>query len=136
MSDLSKRLAELSPETRLLLGQALQEQTGAFNTFPLSFAQQRFWFLEQWAPGDPVYHLPGILDLEGRLDVAVLWHSLRAIVRRHEALRTTFVTIGDEPLQLIHPGMDLPLPLLDLQALPEPTQEAQMRGLARAEARR
>src|SRR4051794_7991123 len=85
MDDLSRRLAELAPQRRELLERALQQRGDAFNTFPVSFAQQRLWFLDQWAPGHPVYHLPGALHLSGPLDVAALQHSLQVIVGRHEA---------------------------------------------------
>ncbi len=114
MSDLSKRLAALSPEKRKLLAQALQQQTGAADTFPLSFAQRRLWFLDRWRPGNPVYHLPAVLRMEGALDVAALERSLQTIVQRHEILHTTFVTIADQPVQLIQPYHALPVQVVDL----------------------
>src|SRR5687767_9377521 len=60
---------------------------------PLSFAQQRLWFLEQLSPGSPVYNVIEALRLHGALDIPALERSLQEIIRRHEALRTNFVAI-------------------------------------------
>src|SRR6185369_2814237 len=81
---------------------------------PLSFAQQRLWFLDQLAPGSAAYNLTGRLHLEGRLDTSALEASLNEIVRRHEALRTIFSTRDGEPVQIILHELRLPLPLIDL----------------------
>ena len=75
---------------------------------PLSFAQQRLWFLDQLAPGNPAYHIPAALRLSGRLDAGVLERSLQEIVRRHEALRTTFPAANGEPFQTIRPLQSCP----------------------------
>ncbi len=80
---------------------------------PLSFAQQRLWFIEQMAPGNPAYHIPVALRLRGRLDVAALEDSFSELVRRHEALRTSFVSIDGEPQQSIHAPQPMPIPLLE-----------------------
>ena len=66
-------------------------------TFPLSFAQERFWFLEQLEPGDPSHHVPGASRLRGRLDVDVLRHAVQVVVDRHEMLRTTFRILNGQP---------------------------------------
>src|SRR5437870_3659219 len=69
-------------------------------SLPLSFAQQRLWFLDQYEPMNSVYNIPYGLRLAGQLKVAALEQSLREIIRRHEALRTTFSIIGgDDPVQ-------------------------------------
>ncbi|HEU0300657.1 MAG TPA: amino acid adenylation domain-containing protein, partial [Longimicrobium sp.] len=68
---------------------------------PLSFAQQRLWFLEQLEPGGSAYHVPVALRLRGALDVPVLERALAEIVRRHEPLRTTFAEVDGEPVQVI-----------------------------------
>jgi amino acid adenylation domain-containing protein len=90
---------------------------GPRDTVPLSFAQQRLWFLDQLAPGGAAYNLSGRLHLEGRLDITALERSLNEIVRRHEALRTIFSTRDGEPVQIILNELHLPLPLIDLQQL-------------------
>ena len=99
---------------------------------PLSFAQERLWFLDQLAPGSPAYHLPAALRLEGRLDPPALAAAFTEIVRRHEALRTTFRTVDGTPFQAIGPARPFPLPLVDLAALPEDRREGEARLLARA----
>jgi amino acid adenylation domain-containing protein len=88
-------------------------RSGPRDTLPLSFAQQRLWFLDQLAPGGTAYNLSGRLHLEGRLDTAALEASLNEIVRRHEALRTIFSTRDGEPVQIILSELHLPLPLIE-----------------------
>jgi amino acid adenylation domain-containing protein len=102
----------------------------------LSFAQQRLWFLDQLAPGDPSYNVPAVARLRGAIDVATLARSLRLVVARHEALRTTFAAVDGQPVQLISPAADFDLQLLDLQAEPEADPLAAALPLAAAEARR
>ena len=68
---------------------------------PLSFAQQRLWFLDQLEPESPLYNVPHIVRMTGKLDIAVLDRTLNEIVRRHETLRTRFETVDDQPVQVI-----------------------------------
>ncbi len=82
--------------------------------FPTSFAQQRLWFLEQLVPGLPVYSIPGAVRIRGALDPAVLERSLNEIVQRHESLRTTFIEVEGEPVQVIRPALTLVLPVVDV----------------------
>jgi len=103
---------------------------------PLSFAQQRLWFIDQLEPGSPLYNLPLALRVEGPLEPAVLRRSLGEIVRRHEAVRTVFALRGDAPVQVIQPPAPFVLPLVDLSGLPEPAREAEALALAVEEARR
>ncbi|HEX3131500.1 MAG TPA: amino acid adenylation domain-containing protein [Thermoanaerobaculia bacterium] len=90
---------------------------------PASFAQERLWFLDQLGdPGDvgAVYNVPAGLRLRGRLSVPSLAAALNGIVRRHEALRTTFA-LADEArvVQIVSPAPDLALPIVDLRGMPE-----------------
>jgi amino acid adenylation domain-containing protein len=103
---------------------------------PLSFAQQRLWFLDQLEPGSPFYNIPSAVRLNGPLDVPVLERSLNEVVRRHEVLRTTFTVSEGQPRQIIAPELRLSLPLLDLQNLAPTEQEAEGRRLATDEAQR
>ncbi|MBV9790944.1 MAG: amino acid adenylation domain-containing protein, partial [Chloroflexi bacterium] len=130
MNDLAKRLADLPPEKRKLLAQALKRKGEQFNSFPLSFAQQRLWFLQQLEPASALYTIPGILHLRGQLRQDALDRSLHALVQRHEVLRTTFLDVDSQPIQLIQSNLRLDLPLVDLQALPEADRAAELRRLS------
>ncbi|HEU4767477.1 MAG TPA: condensation domain-containing protein, partial [Pyrinomonadaceae bacterium] len=99
---------------------------------PLSFAQERLWFLDQLEPGGAAYNMPGAVWLEGDLNVDALERSLNEIVRRHEVLRTTFRAERGRPMQVIAPSLHIALPLVDLTSFKEPETEA--RRLAREEA--
>ncbi|UFP93831.1 condensation domain-containing protein [Gloeobacter morelensis] len=117
MNDIQQWLATLSIEQkRSLLAELLQKRASRPQTFPLSFAQQRLWFLDQIEPGSPAYNIPAAVRLSGPLDVAALQRSLDAIVRRHEALRTTFSTQDGQPVQVIAPAAEqvVELPCIDL----------------------
>jgi amino acid adenylation domain-containing protein len=105
---------------------------------PLSFAQQRLWFIDQLQPGGATYNMPTAVRLTGALDVSALERSLGALVERHESLRTTFATRHGEPVpvQVIHPPADLPLARVDLSALAEEPREAETWRLATEEAGR
>jgi amino acid adenylation domain-containing protein len=84
---------------------------------PLSFAQQRLWFLDQLEPGSPRYNMPLPLQADGPLVVDLLARSLTAVVERHESLRTSFLREAGEPVQVIGVATDFLLPLVDLQGL-------------------
>jgi amino acid adenylation domain-containing protein len=103
---------------------------------PLSFAQARLWFLDRIAPGNYAYNISAAVRLTGVLNVAALQQSFNEIVRRHEALRTTFAMGNDQPIQVIAPSMTLPLPIVDLCELPEAEQQAEIQQLAVEEAQR
>jgi len=103
---------------------------------PLSFAQQRLWFLDRLEPGSPLYNIPLALRAAGPLDPARLARTLTEIERRHEALRTVFPRRGGLPFQEIRPPAPFPLPVVDLSALPSAARITEAAGLAAAEARR
>ncbi|MCP3062578.1 non-ribosomal peptide synthase/polyketide synthase [Myxococcus sp. K38C18041901] len=97
---------------------------------PLSFSQQRVWFLDQLEPGSPAFNIPATLVLAGALDVEVLRRTLEAVIHRHEALRTTFRAESDGPVQVIHAPTPLVLPLTDLRDLAPEQREAEARRRA------
>src|SRR6185312_2515297 len=101
---------------------------------PLSFAQQRLWFIDQLEGGSAFYNLPLAVRLQGELQVAALERTLSEIVRRHEVLRTHFEAEGGAPVQVIEEAAALPLPLTDLSGLGEAERAAAVRELAQAEA--
>jgi len=102
----------------------------------LSFAQQRLWFLDQLEPNRPLYNLPVALRLTGRLNLVGLEQSINNIIRRHESLRTNFISEGGEPFQVIRPGRLISLPVVDLRGLPESERLAQAQRLASEESLR
>ncbi|MHC5738122.1 amino acid adenylation domain-containing protein [Nostoc sp.] len=103
---------------------------------PLSFAQQRLWFLDQLIPNNPFYNIPLALHLTGSLKLAALKQTFNEIVRRHEALRTTFVIQLGQPVQVINPTLTITLPVIDLRQLPQAEREIQARRLTTQEAQR
>ena len=102
--------------------------------FPLSFAQQRLWFLDQLEPGNPVYNHTFSLHLTGPLKRDILEQSFNAIVARHEVLRTTFATVQDQPLQHIAAELFIPVRFVDLLHVSYVEQEAQVQAMTRSEA--
>jgi amino acid adenylation domain-containing protein len=142
-----KRSFNLSPERRILLQTLLRQQgialpgppeiTRRETEFPpLSFAQQRLWFLEQFQPGTPAYNIPAAVPLSGSLDPGVLRRSVNEIVRRHQGLRTTFAVREGEPVQVIAPVLEIPLPVIDLESVLASERQEQVARVAAEEARR
>jgi len=119
MSRILDHIAELSPEKRALL--ALRN--------PLSFAQQRLWFLNRFDPASPLYNVSFGLRLNGRLDRRALHRALLEISRRHEVLRTIFILIDGQPAQVVDPEIELELPLVDLTSLSDAGREAELKRL-------
>src|SRR3954451_13843429 len=115
MDDRVAPSTELTDDKRALLELLIQEAGNEFNAFPLSFAQQRLWFLDQLQPDSPLYNLPSAVYLSGRLDLAALQQSLDMLVARHEALRTSIATVAGQPLQRIAPALPVRLIQLDLR---------------------
>ena len=101
---------------------------------PLSFAQQRLWFFDQFEPGSPSYNLPRTVRLQGKLNIDALSTSLNEIIKRHEILRTSFAISDGQPIQVISPSVNLQLPVVDLQHIPQEHQEVELYRLAKKEA--
>jgi amino acid adenylation domain-containing protein len=111
--------------------------------FPASFAQQRLWFLDQLTPGNTIYNVPTAIRLTGSLNLAALEQTFNEIVRRHEALRTTFKELEGQPVQVIPvescanaSGLTIPLSVVDLRQFPECDRELQAQQLVAAEIER
>jgi aspartate racemase len=107
------------------------EQNG---NLPLSFGQQRIWFLHQFEPDNSSNNLPVVVRFTGNLNVAVLEESLREVVRRHEVLRTIFPAVNGKPTQVIATDVSLTLPIIDLRQVPDEQREAEAHLLATKEA--
>ncbi|HEY6802276.1 MAG TPA: condensation domain-containing protein [Pyrinomonadaceae bacterium] len=135
MSTLLNAVADLSPGQRAILEQRLKQkragvaqaritcQSRAANSFVLSFAQQRLWFLHRLAPESNAYNIPNALHARGRLKLDALERSINEIRRRHEVLRTTFAVRDGQPVQIIRSAQAEVLPLVDLSGLPEGEQQ-------------
>ena len=126
---IERKLTHGGEHSELPLQHASREQP-----LPLSFAQQRLWFLDQLEPGNPLYNTPGALRLKGTLDIAALEQALSEIVRRHETLRTAFDVSQGTPIQIISAPRPLAIPLIDLSGLNEIDREREARRLIREEA--
>ncbi|HSH82234.1 MAG TPA: condensation domain-containing protein, partial [Herpetosiphonaceae bacterium] len=143
MSELSRRIANLSPQQRVLLEQRLtmhRAETGAENRAtvrprdraqpaPLSFAQQRLWFLAQLDTDSPQFTVAAGLRLRGILDVDALRRALETIVERHEVLRTTYASIDGTPIQVIGENRRVEVPLVDLSGEAESQRDAEIARL-------
>jgi amino acid adenylation domain-containing protein len=101
---------------------------------PLSFAQQRLWFLDQLMPNNPFYNIPGSVGLEGRLDLAALERVINEITRRHEALRTRIEVEAGEPVQVIDAPERRRLEIVDLTSLTWEEREEEANRILREEA--
>ncbi|MEU4447113.1 amino acid adenylation domain-containing protein [Actinosynnema sp. NPDC050801] len=101
LSDTDRTTA--SARKRELVAQRLRARAAAPTAYPLSFGQQRLWFLDKFSPGSAVYNVPVALRLRGRLDPVALRRALDVLVDRHASLRTTFPDSGGEPVQLVAP---------------------------------
>src|SRR5215471_9277938 len=129
MNDSIARIAALDPKKRELLLQRLRERAAASGdtaikrlsrdgrTFVLTYAQQRLWFLQQLEPNSAHYNIPGSLALSGAVVIGALERGLREIIRRHEALRTSFREENGEPRQIIAGNVNFSLPVIDLGEL-------------------
>ncbi len=131
-------LALLLAERGLGRGRAetIQPRDRSLDPPPLSFAQQRLWFLDQLEPESSFYNIPAALRLSGALDVKTFGRSLNEIIRRHEVLRTRFVSHNGQPVQVIEPATALPMPVVDLRALSAAAREQDIVRLANEEAER
>jgi len=103
---------------------------------PLSFAQQRLWFLDQLAPNNPFYNVHAAIRLSGTLDCKALERSLQTIVRRHATLRTRFTTVDGKPVQVVAPDTTIELSVVNLQSVSVTDRERISQQLATAEAQR
>ncbi len=105
------------------------------NDIPLSFAQQQLWLVQQLIPESmPVYNEPTTIHLGGSINAAILEQSIKEIIQRHEAFRTTFKIVEGKPVQIISPSISFTLPLIDLTNLPANERETESLKIATKEA--
>ncbi|MEH2290131.1 amino acid adenylation domain-containing protein [Nostoc sp.] len=130
MTNTPDNINELSPEKkREILAKLLQQKVSQIHTFPMSFGQQRLWFIDQLQPGNFANHIWAALRLTGLLNQDALLQTLNEIVQRHEILRTTFATIEEKPVQVIIPNLKLCLPTISLEELSKVEQESEIKKL-------
>ncbi|HYR11357.1 MAG TPA: condensation domain-containing protein, partial [Longimicrobium sp.] len=134
VAELAVRVEEMRrAELPVLPPMVPTERTGAL---PLSFAQERLWFLDRMEPGSATYNILAARRLGGALDEAALERALGEIVRRHEALRTVFAEVDGSAMQVVAPFGGFALRVEDLSGLGEADREAAVRRRAGEEARR
>jgi amino acid adenylation domain-containing protein/thioester reductase-like protein len=105
------------------------------DNIPLSFAQQQLWLVQQLIPESmPVYNEPTTIVLGGPINAAILEQSIKEIIQRHEAFRTTFKTVEGKPVQIIYPSISFSLPLIDLTHLPANERETESLKIATKDA--
>ncbi|MFC7711330.1 condensation domain-containing protein [Micromonospora lupini] len=136
--DLHPDLADLTPEQRELLAlrlrqtRASQARAGRPDTdatpatvdYPLSFTQEQLWFLDRLDPGTPVYNVPFAERISGPLNIGALHRAVNAVLARQDALRIVFASVDGVVTQRVSDALEVPLPVLDLTAVPESERQA------------
>src|ERR1700728_119175 len=139
MDDLKARVARLSPEKLNLLMQRLKREAPAAEgsmigrrpnlaSAPLSFSQQRVWFIDQLETGSYAHNLLTAIRIQGKLDAEALHATVQAIVARHEVLRATFQVVDASPAQMIAEHLEVPIHVVDIGSSADP--EESMNALA------
>jgi hypothetical protein len=123
MSSVEDKLGLQPAEKRALLAELLRAKAAKARKLPLSFAQQRLWFLDQLDPANASYNISRAIRLEGALDFQALRQALNAIIARHESLRSNFTAVEGEPVQTVAPSREVELQTVDLRELPEHDRE-------------
>ncbi len=142
-NNLAERLARLSPAKRALLEKKLRESAGNSSALltiprraklehdPLSFAQQRLWFLDRLEPQSSAYNESSALRLDGPLNIDALRGAINAIVERHEVLRTTYdLTSSGEPIQRVCAATDIEFRVLDISEVAESQRDDEVERIA------
>jgi hypothetical protein len=129
------RSEELSPrEKRQLLARRLREKAAQPKQYPLSFGQERLWFLEQLQPGMSVYNLATSMSFADEVDPIHLQACIDELLRRHEVLRTTFGSVAGRPVQIVAADYKVMLAVTDLRAAPAVTCSTEVQHWALREA--
>ena len=123
MSITSEQIAKLSPGKQALLDLRLRKGR-RMKTYPLSFAQQRLWFIHRMDPGSAAYNSANAIRMIGEIDKNALERSLSEIIRRHEVLRTIFPERDGEPVQQVFPSEAVRIPLIDFRGLDNPEESS------------
>jgi amino acid adenylation domain-containing protein len=135
VAGLAKRVEDSIRRNRGLQAPPLK-RAGRGRPLPLSFAQQRLWFIDQLEPGNPIYNIAKMARLRGAIQVDALERALNEVVRRHEVLRTSFQTVDGQPVQVIAGELRLSLQVVDLSHLSDSASQTELTRFATEEARR
>src|SRR5215217_733175 len=146
MSNLLNRISDLSPDEIIQLKQRLATKqshspaeviapTRRRKRYPLSYAQERLWFLDQFQPASAIYNIPTAIEINAALNVRAVEEALQELLRRHEVLRTSFSNEDGGPVQVVHPRVSFKLQVEDLRSLSEGERVAAAQRLADEEAR-
>jgi amino acid adenylation domain-containing protein len=135
-AELARRKAELIVllTTTRASDTAIIDRASRDGDIPLSFAQERLWFMEQLRPGTGAYNIPGVVRLRGDLDLELLEKCVNEVIRRHEILRTTFEQRGQKPVQVIHPFCHRALEIIDFESSADADRERKLQERIREEA--
>src|SRR5262249_5829108 len=140
--EIARRLATLSTGKRRALDKLLTNGKDApilssrvrrrdtSDPLPVSYSQQRLWFLDQLVPGSVFYNTSVPFRLAMQVDAAILSRSMNEIIRRHEILRPPFAAVDGRPIQIVAPSLSIPLPVHDLSSLPSPLRDARSSQIA------
>jgi amino acid adenylation domain-containing protein len=134
--ELSERIDAAMRAGSALIAPPLQKLSDNGELLPLSYAQQRLWFLDQLMPGSNAYNIPAEMYIKADVKVGALEQALNEVLRRHEALRTTFFVSGSQPAQRVNPAKPVSLPLIDLRSLDETERSAEVDRLRQEDALR
>ncbi|RPK10893.1 non-ribosomal peptide synthetase [Priestia endophytica] len=132
-SDLLAKLSSLSPEKRAWLQEQMQKK-GNKEALPLSYAQQRLWFMDRFNPNSPLYNIPTVWRLKGTWIPEALEKGFNRLIERHESLRTVFKEVGEQPVQHIVKFLPRTLPVRDYSHLPLEIKEKEIDSLIAREA--
>jgi natural product biosynthesis luciferase-like monooxygenase protein/amino acid adenylation domain-containing protein len=135
IAGLGTEVEEISRAKQSLQGPRI-EPVSRDMELPLSFAQQRLWFIHQLDRNSRAYNVRAGIRLRGELNVDALRQSINEIVRRHEVLRTRFTAVDGRPIQVIEPSLKIDLPVIDLREMPAAERERRAREIAIEEAER
>lgn len=147
MDELEKRIAGLSRAKRAILDLQLSEDGPSQSkqkiplrqnrdSAPLSFAQQRLWFLDQFEPNSPFYNLSKAVKLSGALNLNAVRRALETIIDRHETLRTSYISVNATPVQVITKDRVMNIPVTDLTKFPEDQREQELESEMQEELQR
>src|SRR5688572_27659711 len=135
LADLAERVEEMLRAGNTLLLPPLKRLSG-MEQLPLSYAQQRLWFLDQLTPDNTAYNIPVGFRVSGPLNLIALEQSLNETIQRHESLRTNFVNVDGQPVQVVAPMRKQALPVINLENLTEAERQSLVQRLAVEEAQR